>query len=103
MIWEPITYEELSLEISKGEKEMSSENFQFWNEIKFTPIKWAEQEFEDEGAGFWAVAKYKNFVIYYNDIEEGFNISEFENEGKIKQYNAEQDELQFALMKLRKT
>lgn len=27
MIWEPITFEELSLEISKGEKEMSSENF----------------------------------------------------------------------------
>ncbi|MCC9033892.1 hypothetical protein NAL32_06855 [Chryseobacterium sp. Ch-15] len=102
MIWEPITFEELSLEISKGEKEMSSENFQFWNEIKFTPIKWAEQEFGDEGGGFWAVAKYKNFVLYYNDIEEGFNISEFENEGKIKEYSAEQDELQFALIKLRK-
>ncbi len=27
MIWEPIISEELSLEISKAEKEMSSENF----------------------------------------------------------------------------
>lgn len=102
MIWEPITSEELSLEISKGEKEMSLENFQFWNEIKFTPIKWAEHEFGDEGEGFWAVAKYKNFVLYYNDIEEGFNISEFGKEGEIKEYGAEQDELQIALIKLRK-
>ena len=102
MIWEPITSEELSLEISKGEKEMSSANFQFWNEIKFTPTKWAEYEFGDEGGGFWAVAKYKNFVLYYNDIEEGFNISEFEKDREIKEYGAEQDELQFALIKLRK-
>jgi len=103
MIWEPITPEELSLEISKGEKEMGSENFQFWNEIKFIPTKWTEHEFGDEGGGFWAVAKYKNFVFYYNDIEEGFNISEFEKDREIKEYGAEQDELQFALMKLRKT
>lgn len=102
MIWEPITSEELSLEISKGEKEMSSENFQFWNEIKFTPTKWTEHEFGDEGRGFLAVAKYKNFVLYYNDIEEGFNISEFEKDREIKEYGAEQDELQFALIKLRK-
>ena len=102
MIWEPITSEELSLEISKGEKEMSSESFQFWNEIKFTPTKWTEHEFGDEGGGFWAVAKYKNFVLYYNDIEEGFNISEFEKDREIKEYGAEQNELQFALIKLRK-
>lgn len=102
MIWQPITSEELSLEISKGEKEMSLENFQFWNEIKFTPTKWTEHKFGDEGGGFWAVAKYKNFVLYYNDIEEGFNISEFEKEREIKEYGAEQDELQFALIKLRK-
>ncbi|MGO4710442.1 hypothetical protein AB4Y90_15340 [Chryseobacterium sp. 2TAF14] len=100
MTWEPITSEELFLEISKGEKEMSAEHLKFWNEIKFKPTKWIEQEFEDEG--FWAVAKYKNLVIYYNDVEEGFNISEFEKEGCIKEYGSEQDELHHALIKLRK-
>ncbi|WP_435522465.1 hypothetical protein [Chryseobacterium indoltheticum] len=40
--------------------------------------------------------------MYYNDIEEGFNISEFEKDGEIKEYGAEQDELQIALIKLRK-
>lgn len=102
MIWEPITFEELSFEISKGQKEMSPENFLFWNEIKFTPTKWTEHEFGDESGGFWAVAKYKNFILYYNDIEDGFNISEFEKDGEIKEYGAEQDELQFALIKLKK-
>ncbi|MCX8523759.1 hypothetical protein OF897_07460 [Chryseobacterium formosus] len=102
MIWEPITLQELSSEILKGEKEMTSENLKFWNYIKFTPTKWNEREYGDEGGGFWVVAKYKNFVLYYNDIEDGFNISEFEKDGEIKEYGAEQDELQYALIKFRK-
>ena len=102
MIWEPITLEELSLEILNGENKMNAEIFSFWNSIKITPIKWIEHELGDEGGGFWAVAKYKNFVLYYNDIEEGFNISEFEREGEIKEYYAEQDELQHSLIKFKK-
>lgn len=100
MNWEPISFEELSTEISKGENDMKTELLNFWNKVKINPIKWSEHEYGDDGNGFWVVAKYKNLVLYYNDIEEGFNISEFENEGEIKEYYAEQDELYFAVLKL---
>jgi hypothetical protein len=102
MSWEPITFEELSFEISKREIDMESNLFDFWNKVKITPVKWSEDEYGKEGNGFWVVAKYKNFVLYYNDIEEGFNISEFESEGKIKEYCAEQDELRISVLKLSK-
>ncbi len=102
MDWEPISFEELSFEISKGEMNMESNRLEFWNKVKIIPIKWTEHEYGDEGNGFWAVAKYKNFVLYYNDIEEGFNISAFESEGNIKEYHAEQDDLEFAVSKFSK-
>ncbi|MFY1045595.1 hypothetical protein [Chryseobacterium sp. GP-SGM7] len=58
MIWKPITLQELSLEISKGENAMNEDVLKFWNSIKFIPTKWIENEYGDEGGGFWAVAKY---------------------------------------------
>ncbi|MGV0924808.1 hypothetical protein [Empedobacter tilapiae] len=41
-------------------------------------------------------------MIYYNDIEEGFNISLENNLSYIEVTSAEQDELYFALIKLLK-
>lgn len=39
-------------------------------------------------------------VIYYNDIEDGFNISEYEAYGQIKEYWCNQDELDWVIIKL---
>ncbi|MFD2904687.1 hypothetical protein [Sphingobacterium anhuiense] len=100
MNWTPITFEELKIEISNGEHKMDQNLLDFWNKIKTVPKKWSEAEYGDEGNGFWVVAKFKNLVVYYNDIEEGFNISEFKYEGEIQEYGAEQDELNFAIYKL---
>ncbi len=102
MKWKPINLEELSIEISKGENKMDEKLLNFWNKIKMTPIKWKENQFWNEENSFWVVAKHKNLVLYYNDIEEGFNISIFEKEGEIKEYCVEQDELHFSIIKLLK-
>lgn len=102
MNWKPITFTELSDEILNGEKQMNPKHFTFWNEIKINPKKWSEDEYGNEGNGFWVVAKFKNLVVYYNDIEDGFNISDFKEEGKIENYCAEQDELNIAILKLSK-
>ena len=102
MNWEPITFDELSNEILKGEIQMNPKHLKFWNEIKINPKKWNEDEYGNEGNVFWVVAKFKNLVVYYNDIEEGFNISDFIEEGKIENYYAEQDELNIAILKLLK-
>ncbi len=65
----------------------------FWEYIKIEPEKWNEDTMGDEGNGFWVVAIIGKNVIYYNDIEEGFNFSKFTTFGKIDEYKCSQFEL----------
>lgn len=52
MKWKPITLEELSIEISRGENKMDEELLNFWNKIKITPCKWKENQFWNEENSF---------------------------------------------------
>ncbi len=92
-MWPPISLFELEINIQRGELELEGELLNFWNLIKIEPQKWQEKEYGEEGGGFWVVAILGNKVIYYNDIEEGFNISPFETYGHIKEYWCQQSEL----------
>jgi len=65
--------------------------------MKIFPEKWIEQEYRNEGCGFWAVGLMGNHVVWYNDIEEGFNVSPFANYGSIKGYEAAQSKLHHLL------
>lgn len=47
----------------------------------------------EEGGGFWVVAILGKSVVYYNDIEEGYNFSSFTNYGEIDNYRCSQMEL----------
>ena len=71
--WEPISLNELFDEIQKTEKDLDGELKNFWDLIKIDPIKWEEKEYGEMGEGFWVVAICGNKVIWFNDIEEGFN------------------------------
>lgn len=81
---------------------MTDNQLVIWNEITTKPKKWTEEEYGKEGGGFWVIAIDGNEVIWYNDIEEGFNISNFTAEGEIDEYGAELDELQWAINKLKR-
>ena len=100
-MWTPITFSELNELIESGISKMSPDDIKLWKEVSINPEKWQEVELGEEGNGFWAVAIKGNQVIWYNDIEEGFNISPYSNYGKIDEYNAEQDELQMTIRKVR--
>lgn len=102
MMWTPISLKELEEWILRGESELENELLNFWNLIKIAPQKWQEKEFGygDEGGGFWVVAVFGTEVIYFNDIEEGFNISGYETYGEIKEYGSDQDELNWVIMRL---
>lgn len=63
-------------------------------------LKWNEKEYGTEGGGFWIIAIFSRKVIWYNDIEEGFNISEFEKLGEISEYGCELEEFSWAFNKL---
>lgn len=99
-MWTPISLKELQEWILRGESELEGELLNFWNLIKIAPQKWKEKEYGDEGGGFWVVAIFGKEVIYYNDIEEGFNVSPYELFGEIKQYWCNQTELNWVIVGL---
>ncbi|PZR23194.1 MAG: hypothetical protein DI539_03645 [Flavobacterium psychrophilum] len=99
-MWEPISLKELQAEIHKTEPELKDELLVFWKLIKIEPEKWEEPEYGNEGGGFWVVSVFGKQVIWYNDIEDGFNISPYTAYGKIDEYGAEQDELSWCINKV---
>ena len=83
-----------------GRIELKGEPLNFWNMIKIPPQKWQEVEYGDEGGGFWVVAIFGNEVIFFNDIEDGFNISPYSIYGQISEYACEQAELNWIIERL---
>ncbi|QJD97659.1 hypothetical protein HH214_18150 [Mucilaginibacter robiniae] len=98
--WEPISLHELLDKIQKTEIDLKDELWNFWQLIKVYPTKWIEKEYGGKGGGFWIVAICGTKVIWYNDIEEGFNISEYKTFGEIKQYVSNQDKLSWPVIQL---
>jgi len=98
--WEPISFNDLHDGIQKTEKDLDKELKNFWDLIKIDPIKWEEKEYGEMGGGFWVVAIFGHQVIWYNDIEEGFNISDYKTFGKIEDYWCDQDELVHVIYRL---
>lgn len=101
-MWTPMLLTELEEWILRGELKLKGELLNFWNLIKIPPQKWQENEYGYEGGGFWVVAIFGNSVIYYNDIEEGFNVSPYINYGHISEYRCEQAELDWIILLLYK-
>ena len=98
--WMPISKIEIYNEILISEKEMDQEIYKFWKLISIIPEKWQEEKYGNEGGGFWSVAIFGNRVIWYNDIEDGFNISEYKLYGQIDKYLCNQDNLNETLEQL---
>lgn len=103
MTWEPIKLEELYDKILSAEEKMNSELRRFWELIQVFPEKWAQESYGKEGGGFWVVAIYGRSIIWYNDIEEGFNISPYQRYGEFEEYWCNQDELQWPLQRILST
>jgi hypothetical protein len=101
MIWESITLNELNTLIDSGAAEFTASQLHFWNTVKLIPEKW-DDLYLGAIESFWVVAIFGKKVIWYNDIEEGFNISDYMTYGKIESGNfgAEQDELNWCIYKI---
>jgi len=98
--WKPISLSELHDEIYKTEIELNGELWNFWELIKIDPAKWTEKKYGHDGGGFWVVAICGTKIIWYNDIEDGFNISDYRTYGQIERYYCNQDELNSAVTRL---
>ena len=76
---------------------MSFEQQNLWESIEITPEKWSQDPWGNEGNGFWVVAIIGNNIIWYNDIEEGFNQSTYTTYGEFDDYWCNQDELEWCV------
>lgn len=101
--WEPISREQLQGEIDRGLELADAEIRAFYEEVSRELAKWQLHPWGDLGGGFWVVAVFADRALWYNDIEGGFNVSTFKHAGSIPsdQYWANQDELHWALARLR--
>ena len=86
---------------------MSLAEMSLWIAIRIMPAKWELRPWGDDGGGFWVVAVFGGNCIYYNDIEEGFNISSFtvRCDGgrlihRINDYFCKQDELHWIIHRM---
>lgn len=100
MTWTPITIEEVYDLILTTEKELNGDLLNFWELIKIYPEKWDEDTYGKEENGFWVVGLVGRKVIYYNDIEGGFNISDYKTYGTIDKYFCNQDKLTWTVSRL---
>lgn len=97
MTWTAITESELTTLITEGVAAMEPPARWLWSLVRIRPVKWQLTPWGDMGGGFWAVGVLGEHVIWFNDIEWGFNISRYESFGVIAEYWCNQDELQHTM------
>jgi hypothetical protein len=103
MAWSPITREALEVEVRLDLAECSAEQIAYFQRVVLDdPVRWQLSPYGDEGGGFWVVARDGRRVLWWNDIEDGWNVSAFDVSGCIPaaEYRANQDSLHLALPRL---
>jgi hypothetical protein len=102
MSWGPISLVELESLVDRDLAECDEELQAFFSRFRIAPTKWRQSPWGDQGNGFWALAVHRDRVLWYNDIEGGFNVSRFVIRGEIPddEYWCNQDRLRWALLRL---
>lgn len=100
MSWQPISESSLQDLINDGEEQMGDRQARLWAAIRIPPEKWAEPTYGELGGGFWTVAVVGTIVVWYNDIEDGFNLSRYSRYGKIDEYLCNQDDLEMTIQQI---
>jgi hypothetical protein len=102
MTWSPVKRLELEAMVSRDLVDCLDEQKQFFARVRLSPLKWKLSPWGDRGGGFWVVAVYRDRVLWFNDIEDGFNVSRYEVAGEIPadEYWCNHDPLRIALAHL---
>ncbi len=100
MTWKPITLSKLQELVDADLVEADDEIISQWEAIRIPPTKWSCSPMGDLGGGFWVVGVHERTVLWYNDIEDGFNQSPFVQEGVISEYRCNQADLHQCLLQV---
>ncbi len=102
MSWAPISRAELDALVLLELYDCSAGQKEFFKAVSIDPEKWKQSTYGDRGGGFWAIACHNNKVLWYNDIEDGFQVSRFEHAGTIPdhEYWCNDDPIKWAIPRL---
>lgn len=91
--WQPIPVAALLDRIEQGRARMPEAHRRLWDALRIAPERWQQHPYGDAGGGFWVVGVIGRVAVWYNDIEEGFNRSNWSTYGVIDDYWRNDDEL----------
>jgi hypothetical protein len=100
MPWKPLSEAQIWDEVNAAEVRMSIPQRRFWEVIRIIPEKWIQHPYGDAGSGFWVVGIIGGVVVWFNDIEDGFNRSSYRQYGLINDYFCNQDGLEVTVQQL---
>jgi hypothetical protein len=100
MDWTPLSRADLDEMIASGLQAMDDAVQVAWRSMRIEPEKWQCSPWGDKGGGFWVVAETDGHVVWYNDIEDGFNVSRFTTRGIIAEYACNQTSFEQFLLGL---
>jgi len=95
--WAPTTKEEIEKLIETQLNECTSAQKEIFEKYRVPPFQAPIIRYNKLEQVF-VVAKFNNEVMYYEDVEDGFNFSHLDKEGKIIKHWCNQDELKHALL-----
>ena len=100
MDWKPLSEASLWDLLNEAELRMNPEIARFWEAVRIPPEKWVSHPYGDVGGGFWVVGLLGARAVWFNDIEDGFNISSYRSFGELPEYWCDQHELELVLQHL---
>ena len=100
MEWTAQSEADLIAEINASWRRMTLPQRRFWEFIRIDPEKWPLPPYGDEGGGFWVVALVGRTVVWFNDIEDGFQRSHYSQYGHIEEYWCNEDNLEWTVQAL---
>ena len=95
MNWRPATVNEVNEIVAKDLKACDSEQLAAFNKYRVSPFN-APILRNGKMESVVVVARNGGQVIYYEDVEDGFNVSEISRDGRLLEHWCNQDELRFA-------
>ncbi len=101
--WSPISESDLTQMLIDESPRHNPVAERLWGMVRIKPVKWQLHPWGDLGGGFWVVGILGSTVIWYNDIEDGFNTSRWTTPGLIDDYFCDQNDLRFVLASLADT
>ena len=76
MTSQPFTEAQIWDEINSAVQRMTPEQGRMWALAKVIPEKWSAPHYAAGRQSFWAVAVMGQTVVWYDDIEDGFVVTE---------------------------